>query len=356
LNIIKTRSQNLKTVDIALLGLGNVGKAFVRLLAEKRQDLRQHYALDARIIGIITRRHGACIDPEGLDESRLITMIDQGTYHLEILDKLSFNGDVSDFIRICGADVLVETTPVNPISGQPALGYLMEAAVEGLHLITANKGPVVFGFNELTELTRQHGRLFRFEAAVMDGAPIFSLFRSSLAGAKLLGFYGILNSCTNLLLDRMRAGETLDEAIDYGAAIGITESDPSNDVDGWDAAIKVAALSNVLMGQKLTPTDINPTGIRGITPEMIRNAEQQGKRWKLVCQGGWREGVFVARVAPEIVGYDSPLYTVSGTSSYVSFELDVLPALGILETDPSPKTTAFGLLADLIDIHKEGQK
>ncbi|MDD3949324.1 MAG: homoserine dehydrogenase, partial [Anaerolineaceae bacterium] len=115
-------------------------------------------------------------------------------------------------------------------------------------------------------------------------------------------------------------------------------------------AIKVAALSNVLMGQKLTPQDIQPTGIRGITPTMIDQAKAEGKRWKLICEGRWKDGAFFTRVEPEMIGPDSPLYTVSGTSSFVNFELDVLPGLGVLESNPSPKTTAFGLLADLIDI------
>ena len=346
----------METLNIALLGFGNVGKAFVRLLMEKRQDLLDQYALEALVMGIMTNRHGACLDPNGLDENRLAEMMDEGQdYPLAALDQLDFRGGSSDFIRLCNADVLIETTPVNPKTGQPALGYLKEAALNGMHIITANKGPVVFGFRELTELTRQHDRHFRFESAVMDGAPIFSLFRNSLAGAKLLSFYGILNSCSNLLLDRMQTGETLDEAIAYATSIGIAETDPDNDVDGWDAAIKVAALSNVLMGRNLTPADVNPTGIRGITPEMIKTAEEQGKRWKLVCQAGWKENEFFARVAPEMVGPDSPLYTVSGTSSYVNFELDVLPGVGILETDPTPATTAFGLLADLIDIYSRRQ-
>ena len=341
----------MKTIKIALLGFGNVGKAFAQLLIGKKAELADRYGLEAKITAISTRSHGTCIDPDGLDEALLLEMIDNPVgFNLQVLDKTAFDGDSFDFIAQCPADVLIETTPVNPRSGQPALDYLTAAAKRGLHLITADKGPVVFGYQQLDQLTKDHGRKFRFESAVMDGAPIFSLFRQPLAGAKLLGFYGILNSCTNLLLDRMREGETLSEAIAYGASIGITETDPSNDVDGWDAAIKVAALSNVLMGQKLTPQDIQPTGIRGITPTMIDQAKAEGKRWKLICEGRWKDGAFFTRVEPEMIGPDSPLYTVSGTSSFVNFELDVLPGLGVLESNPSPKTTAFGLLADLIDI------
>lgn len=343
----------MRTIDLALLGFGNVGKAFAQLLLEKRIDLRQNYGINPRIVGIATGSHGFCIDSQGINLEQLVSVLDQS----EMLDLSQFNrepgiADSDSFIQAVPADVLVETTPVNPRSGLPALDYLRAGARRGLHLITANKGPVVFGFRELSELTQNQGKLFRFESAVMDGAPIFSLFRGSLAGVQLRGFYGILNSCTNLLLDRMRVGETLDQAIQYAASVGITETDPSNDVDGWDAAIKVAALSNVLLGQNLTPQDVKPTGIRGITPLMIRQAESEGKRWKLLCRAGWQEGKFVCSVAPEMVAPDSPLYSVDGTSSFISFELDVLPGLGILESDPSPSTTAFGLLSDLIDIAK----
>lgn len=346
----------MKTIDLALLGFGNVGKAFARLLIEKYEELQRDHGFKPRIVGIATGSHGVYINPQGVDLDELVKTIDSP----ERLDLSRFNtqapvSDSYDFIKQVPAQVLCETTPVNPQSGLPALDFLRAGAKRGLHLITANKGPVVFGFRELMELTRQQGKLFRFESAVMDGAPIFSLFRHSLAGAQLKGFYGILNSCTNLLLERMRAGESLEQSIAYGASIGITETDPSNDVDGWDAAIKVAALSNVLMGQSLTPRDVNPIGIRGITPQMIQEAEAQGKRWKLLCRGGWDNGKFVCSVAPEMVSVDSPLYTVDGTSSFVSFELDVLPGLGILESDPSPKTTAFGLLSDLIDIVKTEQ-
>jgi len=345
----------MKTVDLALLGFGNVGKAFARLLIEKKPELEDDFGFSPRITAIATQSHGVCVDPGGVEESALLSMLDKDMpINLSRLDKSGFRGDTYDFIEKVPAQILFETTPVNPRSGLPALDYLRAAAKRGLNLITANKGPVVYGFRELTELTGQHGKLFRFESAVLDGAPIFSLFRGPLAGAKLLGFYGILNSCTNLLLDRMRDGESLEQAIVYGASIGITETDPSNDVDGWDAAIKVAALSNVLMGQNLTPMDVQPTGIRGITPEMVRSADAQGKRWKLICKGGWQNDGYHVSVKPEMVGSDSPLYSVDGTSSYVSFELDVLPGLGILESDPSPKTTAFGLLADLIDIVKSG--
>ena len=335
-----------KTVRIMMVGFGNVGKAFARLLMRKAEELQSRYGLSVVVTGIMTGSHGAAIDPKGLN---LVQMLDQAqSGSLSDLTWAGFRGNSFDFIQACPADVIIETTPVNPRAGQPAIDHLKAGIAKGMHGITANKGPVVYGYRELNQVAAQVGKKFLFESAVMDGAPIFSLFRHPLAGAKLLGFTGILNSCTNLLLDRMEAGETLDEAIAYGASIGITETDPSNDVDGWDAAIKIAALATVLMDHPMTPLEVDRTGIRGITPEMISEAKAAGERWKLICTGEFRDGAFLAQVKPHRVGPNSPFYTVSGTSSFVTFKLDVLPGLGVLESDPSPETTAFGLLSDLI--------
>ncbi len=205
-------------------------------------------------------------------------------------------------------------------------------------------------YQELTNLAKENDRRFLFESAVMDGAPIFSLFRGSLPAAQLRGFQGILNSCTNFLFERMEKGESFEDAIVSAQAIGITETDPGADIDGWDAAIKVAALATVLMGTALKPQEVDRTGIRGITPAMLADALRAGERWKLVCTAR-REpgGNLYARVAPERVPAGSPLYSIQGTSSYVQFELDVLPGLGIVESNPGPETTAYGLLADLIN-------
>src|SRR5690606_29242503 len=162
---------------------------------------------------------------------------------LDVLSALPAPGDALEFIRACPADVLFENTPVNHLTGQPAAGYLRAALENGMHAVTANKGPVVHAYAELTALAERAGRRFLFESAVMDGAPIFSLFRGPLPAAELVGFHGILNSCTNLLLGLLEQGKPFADAVKYAQSIGIAETDPSADIDGWDAAIKVAALS-----------------------------------------------------------------------------------------------------------------
>lgn len=333
---------------LALMGFGNVGQAFLRLLRQKKDLLLKDYGLSFSITGVATRRHGMVVDPQGIDLDRALALISSGSA-LTSLSRQSPPSDPFDFIRTCDADIFVENTPVSYLDGEPALSYLRAALQHGMHAITANKGPVVHGYLELTELAKAQGRRFFFESAVMDGAPIFSLFRETLPAVNLRAFHGILNSTTNLILTRMESGDTFDGAVAYAQSIGLAETDPSGDIDGWDAAVKVAALVTVLMGVPLKPADVDRAGIRGLTAEDIRIARSQAKRWKLICSA-WREAdKVIARVSPELVGIDSPLYGVSGTSSIVTFETDTLPQLSIIEGNPGPETTAYGLLADFIN-------
>jgi homoserine dehydrogenase len=334
--------------NLALLGFGNVGQALTRLLLEKRDTLRQQYDLTFSITGIATGRHGMAIDPQGLDVGRALQAVSQGKT-LDAFSVLPTPKDAFDFIQRCAADVLFENTPVNYETGQPALDHLKTALENKMHAITANKGPVVHGFRDLTDLAQEKGRRFYFEAAVMDGAPIFSLYRETLPAAHLKSLRGVLNSTTNMILTRMEQGESFEHAVAYCQEIGIAETDPSGDVDGWDAAVKVAALVTVIMGVPLKPQQVNRLGIRGITPLEISQAKAVGKRWKLVCSAQHGANGVEARVAPEMVGPDSPLYGVMGTTSIVQFETDVLGLLSVIEADPGPRTTAYGLFADFLN-------
>ena len=302
--------------------------------------------------GIATGKHGAAIDPQGIDLNRALALIAAGG-SLDSLSREPAPRQGTAFVQACPADVLFENTPVNVETGQPTIDHLRAALEKGMHAITANKGPVVHGYRSLKETAARHGRKFLFESTVMDGAPIFSLFREALPAAGLTGFHGILNSCTNAILTRMEQGESFDQAVAYAQSIGVAELDPSVDVDGWDAAIKVAALITVLMDIPFTPQKVDRTGIRAITPAMLDEARQQGKRWKLVCSVK-RDGTGVSgKVAPEMVGPDSPLFSINGTSCYCQFQTDVLPGLGIVENDPGPETTAYGLLADFLNAIKQ---
>ncbi len=333
---------------LALLGFGNVGQSLATLLNDKRVELKSKYDLTFSITGIGTGKHGAALNPQGLDIAQALNVIRAGK-SLEPLSILEPPADAFDFILRSEADVLFENTPVDYESGQPAVDHLKQALDLGMHAITANKGPVVHAYNQLTEIAAAKDRKFFFESTVMDGAPIFSLFRTALPGAQLQAFKGILNSTTNLILTRMEGGEDFDQAVAYAQKIGIAETDPSGDIDGWDAAVKVAALVTVLMGVPLKPNEVERTGIRDIQAGDIQRAQEQGQRWKLVCYA-LREGDSVkAGVAPQMVPPTSPFFQVAGTTSIVQFETDVLGSLSVIETDPGPDTTAYGLLADFLN-------
>jgi homoserine dehydrogenase len=335
---------------LALLGFGNVGQAFLELLLEKQADLSLDPGLSFKIVGIASGSHGRAINPEGFPLQELLEAYRNGK---SLDDYSSIPIDNSqDFIEKCKADALVESIPVDYQTGEPALGYLRTALNLGLHAVTANKGPVVHGYHELTKLARQNSLAFYFESAVMDGAPVFSVARHGLPGAVVEGFSGILNSTTNLILSRMEQGETQEEAIAYAQSIGIAESDPSGDVDGWDAAVKVAALATVLMDIPLLPDQIDRTGIRGLTPDLIQDAAEAGKRWKLVCDVARDENSprgIAASIKPQMVDQGSTLYHISGKSAILEITSDVLGKLTLIEDDPSPSTTAYGLLADLLN-------
>lgn len=339
----------MQEYKICLIGFGNVGKAFSELLEKKKKELSGN-GIRMNITAIATGSHGKAFNLNGIESKKAIEAYRLGD--LSAISTTQTSDDIKDFIRDSQADFLVETSPVDYESGQPAISHIETALSHGLHAVSANKGPVVHAYQMLNDIADKNGKQFLFESAVMDGAPIFSVFREALPAAKIIGFEGILNSCTNLLLEQMEQGKSFDQAVTYAQSIGIAETDPSGDIDGWDAAIKVAALVTVLMGSPMKPQDVSPTGIRGISPDEIKRAASEGKRWKLVCRAARNNDGISASVQPEMVSASSPLYAVNGTSSLVIFKTDVLPGLGILESDPGPETTAYGLLADILNILK----
>ncbi len=343
----------MRTIPLCLIGFGNVGKAFAKMLPGKKEALEKDYQINFIITAISTGQHGIAIDRDGIDLEKALHLSENGS-SLQELSKSPSNLSLFEIIHQSGAKVMLENTPVNYASGQPALDHITTAFKGGMHAITANKGAVLHGYQSLTELALKQHKQFLFESTVLDGAPVFSLVRKTLPAIELNGFEGILNSSTNLLLERMEEGETLDEAVNYARSIGITETDPSGDIDGWDAAIKVALLVNVLMSFPIKLNEVERRGIRTIQPEDYRTAKNEGLKWKLVCRAERKDGKVIASVAsPEKVSLKSPLYSVSGTSSFILFKTDLLPGLGILESNPGPETTAYGLLSDLLTIYSK---
>ena len=320
----------------------------MQLLRDREQELRERYGIFFRISAIATRRLGWIADPNGLDPAYVEkACVERAPSPADSRKSDQKSTNVQDWLRAAQADVLFEATALNVETGQPAIDHTRAALKHGAHAITANKGPIVHAYRELRDLAAAQGKRFLFESTVMDGVPIFSLF-DQLPAIHLQGFHGILNSTTNVILSEMENGSSLDEALKKAQALGVAETDATHDIDGWDAAVKTAALITVLMDIPVKLEEIQREGIRELTTNAVRNGRRDGWPFKLVCRAQRVGNSVKATVAPEKVLSTSPMGKISGTSSYIYFETDIFPGLAITEENPGLYGTAFGMLADFV--------
>ncbi|MGB7726903.1 MAG: hypothetical protein WBL50_02645 [Candidatus Acidiferrum sp.] len=316
-----------------------MARAFLRMLISKETELRRKYDVRWRLTGVASRRIGWISDPDGMNPLAALT----GRFPNE----KPIARNVREWLEHGKADVMFELTSLNAPTGQPAIEHLIAALELGAHAITANKGPVVHAYRELTALAKEKKRQFLFESTVMDGVPIFSVFSRGLPAAELRGFSGVLNSTSNVVLTEVERGRSFDEAVKRAQAMGIAETDPSHDMDGWDSAVKVAAIVTVLMGIPTHIDQVQRTGIRQLTEEKIRSVRAAGMRYKLVCRAERRGDGVECRVSPELLLLSDPLAALEGTSSAIRFDLDVF-GLSLVEHNPGLEATAYGLLADFL--------
>jgi homoserine dehydrogenase len=336
----------MKQYNLGFLGFGNVGRALARLLVSKSAELRENHGIEWRVTGVASRRIGWLANPEGFNAAELPAPA------TEFQLATSCNG-INDWLLNAKPDVVFETTSLNPETGQPAVDYLREVLRTGAHAITANKGAIVYGYEELSGLARSAGKGFLFEATVLDSAPVFSLFRECLPAARLRGFSGAFNSTTNVIIETMEAGRSFDEGVKTAQELGVAETDPGHDIDGWDSTVKICALAKVLMSTRIEPNEVSREGIRELTPAQVQKARSEGKPYKLLARARQSEnGKLVATVRPEQVAISEPLGNVRGTSLAIHFELDMMPGLTITSHRPNLQSTAYGLLADFINVVK----
>jgi len=324
-----------------MVGFGNVGRALLRLLIAKETELRRRYDVRWRLAGLATRRAGWVADPEGLNPLALLNGHWPQRTNLEVLP------NVAEWLDRSRADVFFETSSLDPQVGQPAIEHIRAALEHGAHAVSANKGPVVHAYAELRSLARERGKSFLCESTVMDGVPIFSLFPAGLPAVELRSFSGVLNSTTNVVLTEVEKGLSFEEALRRAQALGVAETDPSNDLDGWDAAVKVVALTTVLIGIPVRLDQVQRSGLRDLSAEKIRSVRAAGMRYKLVCRAERRGAGVECSVRPELLLASDPLANLEGTSSALRFDLDVF-SFSIVEHNPGIEATAYGLLADFL--------
>jgi len=349
------------TLDLVLAGFGNVARRFVSLAAERSLVLEREHALRLRFVGIATHRHGCVVNAAGLDGGTAL----EAYGSRDGLTRLAGDGagteaatGVIDAITRASAGrgdhplVLLETTTLDVRHGEPATSHVRAALAAGLHVVTANKGPVACHYRTLREEADGRGLAFLCEGTVLDGIPVFNLVRETLPAVRVTGFRGVVNTTANFILSEMEDGLPFAAALAKMQAAGIAEADPSLDVDGWDAAAKAAALANVLMDADLTPAAVEREGITGVTDAAVAGARAQGRRLKLVSSG-WRDARGVhARVAPEPEPVDSVLGQLRGVDNAITLHTDLLGDITIVEHGGHLTHTAYALLSDLVALRR----
>jgi homoserine dehydrogenase len=337
------------TPALLLVGYGNVARRFVRLLDESRGALAD-LGVYPVIVGVATRRHGCVFDGRGISAGDIdALLVPQET------PQPSSVGFITESLAALRAvpgltPVVVETTTLDVVDGEPATSHVRAALTGGAHVISANKGPVACAHRALAAEALAAGRSFLFEGAVMDGIPIFNLVRETMPAVTVRGFRGVVNSTTNAILTAMERGEAFSDALARMQAAGIAEADPSLDVEGWDAAAKAAALANVLLDADVTPQAVDREGITPATGARAIAARERGHRLKLVAAGTGRGADVAVRVRLEELPADDPLAILDGPANAVEFDTWPLGRVVMMQRDGGLEITAYALLSDLVSV------
>ncbi len=329
-------------MDIILIGFGGVSKGLTQILLDKAADLRNRYNFEARIVGVATRSHGTLYRPNGLDLDALLTSIESYPDQPGLIR----DWDTMRLVQDSKADVMVEASPTNLQTGQPALDLCRAAFESGKHVVLANKGPVAVAYDELQARAKSAGKLLRFEATVMAGTPSIRLGMQALAGCTVSSVRGIFNGTTNYMLTQMEGGMSYAEALAKAQALGYAEADPTADVDGWDAAGKGIILAAVIFGKKLTLDQMDVSGIRSVTQADIAAAQAAGERIKLIVEVTAAGG----KVAPTRLPANHPLASVSGVTNAITYVTDLLGEVTLIGKGAGGVQTGFGILSDLLEI------
>ncbi len=337
---------------LAFVGFGHVGRRFAQLLPGPFGRALRAAGVMPVVTGIATARHGIAIDRAGLSPRRATTLSLAGR-SLAALHRGPAVASIPEFIERVPADVLVEITPLDPRTGEPATSHVAAALTRGLHVVTANKGPVAFGLRRLRRLAARAGTSFLHEGAVMDGFPIFNLAERCLPGLAVTGFRGVLNATTTRILGRMEEGVAFDAALREVQEAGVAEADPRNDIDGWDAAVKACAIANAVMGADLRPADVRREGISGIAPAVVTAARARGERLRLVARGRRDGRRVVLSVGLEALG-SGDILAVHADGVLV-LETDLMGDVGLAEGPGGVDQTAYALLSDLLEITRRGR-
>lgn len=337
---------------LALIGFGNVGQGLSAILRDTGDSLAQRYGVRFTIVAINTATRGCIYNAAGLDPARLIAVMARDG-RLEAIPAEHHGWDAGRVVAESNADVVIEMTPTDLVTAEPATGTLRAALANGRHVITTNKGPIALHGAELAALAGANGLFLGIEGTVMAGTPVLRLGRELLAGADITGITGILNGTTNYMLTEMRAGATYEAALAEAQALGYAEADPTADVEGHDAAVKLVILANHLLGGNLSLADVATQGISRLTAADMAAAEAAGECWKLVSRVVMTPEGLEAAVAPVRLPLSHPLAGVSGVTNAATLTTELTGEVTLVGPGAGRVETGYAVLGDLLTLHRQ---
>lgn len=340
----------MTTYDIALIGFGGVNRTLAELIATRGDALGRTLGFDLRVVAITDLGLGSLVQDGGIDLDMALGL-DPAVATFAAYGG-SADPDNERVIRTCSAGIICEATFTNPADGEPAASHVRWALESGKSVCTTNKGPVALHGQELSRLAELKGLHFEFEGAVMSGTPVIRLAKQLFPGLALNGFEGILNGTSNYVLGRMEEGLSFEESVLEAQSRGYAEADPTADIEGHDVQLKVLILANELLGADITLADVRRQGMSTLSPEDIRRARNEGRRWKLVGSARRNlDGSISAGVAPVALPLAHGLAGVSGANNAVSFNTDLLGPVTVSGPGAGRVETAYALLSDIIAMH-----
>ncbi|MGA9141622.1 MAG: homoserine dehydrogenase [Methanocella sp.] len=331
----------MKTMRIAIVGMGSVGKGVLKVLADSRGEYPEKKAV-IKVVAVADSK-GVAADENGMDPAQVLKAKHDGG--------LKRSGQSTlDYIKTGSYDVLVEVTPTDAKTGEPGLSYIVAALSRGKHVVTSNKGPLALQYRMLTGLAREKGVQFLFEATVGGAMPVFNLLRTPLAGNRALGVKGIFNGTCNYILTRMASeGLPYDMVLSEAKELGYAEADPTYDVEGIDTALKIVILANAAFGMNVSLKDVSVVGISSITPEALKLASDDGFVIKLIGEIRPNGVERILKVSPRLVPKSHPL-AVQGTLNAALIETALAGDIVVVGKGAGSVETASAILSDLLYI------
>ncbi len=333
-------------MDIAVIGCGGVGKAFLKLLLEKEEILNIK-------VKYILEYYGGIYDKQGIDLKEITEFIKLEKDITKF--KNGGNSDVNFDVLIKNKDVdlIVVMTPTNKETGEPGISFIRKALQNKIHVVSSDKGPILLDYHGLKKIAKENLVQLGIGCTTGGALPSVNAGLIDLAGAKVLSIEGVLNGTTNFILDEMEQyGSTYIDALLKAQRLGIAETNPSLDVEGFDTASKLLILTNAIMGENKTLGDIIIEGITNIKPDDIKKAKDQGKKIKLIGKTEIKDEKLIMTVKPESILESHPLYNVSGKNKAVKYVSDTLGELIIIGGASGVREAAASILRDIINIQK----